>query len=1260
MKFHRVLGVMLLIVMFGAASWAQDTASITGTVTDSSGAALANAQVTINNQERGVTRNAPTNGTGDYLFAALPIGSYDMTVTAQGFKKYEAKGVKLDVAQKARINVTLQVGATTTEVVVQGSEVAQVETQSSDLGNTISGKEISQLELNGRDFTQLVALSPGVTNQSGADEGEPGASTVAFSVNGGRTEYNNFEIDGGDALDNGSNTTLNVYPSIDAIAEVKVLTSDYGAQYGKNGSGTVEVETKSGTNAFHGDVYEFFRNEDLNATQFDFTAVPEYRKNDYGFTIGGPVYIPGVYNTNKQKTFFFYSEEWRRELTPATAFFSTTYVPTMNDRTGNFTDQCSIPNNPECPLVPAFINGVAQPTGPNPGDVGQQFVGDQVPITNSAIATALTALIPQPNFSSGAIPGVNDQWYLPPTLPMKWRQELFKIDHNISDKVRASFRYIHDSWNEQYPVPLWTDGTTFPTIQTNFNNPGISLVARLTATVSPTLLNEFVASYTTDHIATALTGPWQRGTCCGNLGVYDNGYGYNAPEVPGISLSDSLYSFAEDPGYVPEGPLNSNPTITLRDNVTKIIGPHNLQFGMYFVNAHKNEVPQPPTGANGILGFANTGNGSVNSSGNAYADLLLGNAGTFTQQEAQIKMHNFYKIYEPYIQDDWHATSRLTLNLGVRFSFFGTYRELNNLAYNFDPAYYVAGASPIDPVSGLVVSNPFNGWVDCGVTPGVPKGCMTNHWFNPAPRLGFAFDPKGDGKWAIRGGYGMFFEHMNGNESNTDLLEPDSAKTQVVEVANQFYSTLNPSLISSGGETPPLTVASIPSKATWPYFQQWHLDVQHELGRGIVATISYVGSAGVHLARGYLLNQIAPVPASQNPYVLAGGAVITPFDCAGVTVGTTVGNPSTATPGTYVLTDSNGNSVSGNTTYTTSQTGGWANNLAVACGAVTSNGVSPLNSYRPYQGFGSIGRKDETGHSNYNALEATLRHNIGGLELNASYTYSHSIDDSSSGGGDASLINSYNLASMRASSSFDQRHVITIGYVYDLPFFKGRGLTHSLLGGWQWSGITTIQSGSPFTVYQKGTTLADSAPVNPGTIGPYAPADNAGVGNLQSAIANLGSLTGASWPDIVGNPRSGVVNSPLPGYGPLLYNPSAFAAPVGLTFGDAGRDDLNNPWRTNFDMALLKHFAVTESKYFEFRAEAFNVFNHTEFAYLGGEGGSAGDNAGLGNTDSVITCYGGTNFSAGNSSCAGVDPFLFRSGSSHLPRILQLALKFIF
>jgi Carboxypeptidase regulatory-like domain len=1252
MKLHRKFGLIgLLGAIFCAAAWAQDTASLTGTVTDSSGAAIAKAQVTATNSEHGINRTATSNESGDYLIGALPIGSYNLTVTAPGFKKYQAKGVVLNVAEKARVNVSLQVGTIATEVVVEGEQVAQVETQSSDLGNTITGKEVTQLELNGRDFTQLVSLSPGVTDQSGNDEGEPGATTVAFTINGGRTEYNNFEIDGGDALDNGSNQTLNVYPSIDAIAEVQVMTSNYGAQFGRNGSGTVEVETKSGTNHFHGDLYEFLRNDDFNATPEFLTSVPEYKKNDFGGTIGGPIFIPGHYNTDKQKTFFFWSEEWRRELTPASGFFSSTPVPTMAERGGDFTDQC--PNLATSP--PSYANCPIDPNYPGGGQYTPNLNVDPAFAANAAIYQPLLAMIPEPNIASGGTGptsnSIPDTWFNTPTLPMNWRQELFRIDHNVTDKVRASFRYIHDSWNEQYPVPLWTSGTTFPTIQTNFNNPGVSMVAHLTANISPTLLNEFVASYTTDHISTNLTGSWQRPSGYPAIGLYNNGYG---GKIPGISVSGGEFSggFTEDPGYVPQGPLNSNPTFTYRDNLSKIAGPHNIQLGAYFVDAHKNEIPQPPYGVNGLLSFSNT---STVTTGNAFADLLLGDVANYTQEGAALKMHEEYKIYEGYLQDDWHASKRLTLNLGIRFSFYGTYREENNLAWNFDPAAFVPGASSVDPTTGLVTGNPYNGWVDCGVTPGVPTGCLKNHWWNPAPRIGFAFDPKGDGKWAIRGGYGIFFEHTNGNEGNTESLEYESKSTPTTSIpfplagsncgAISGYDCLNSSLLGTAGTTTtPLQFVSIANKATWPYMQQWHFDIQHDIARGTIATVSYVGSVGVHLTREYEYNQLHPLPASQNPYapgqVIGGGPLNT--------------NPNLPAPGQYdcswgpgsdqgrVHLDSYGVPTDAITSYGTpvpyvagvngGPPSGAAVNLFVACG----NNPNP---FRPYAGVGDIERLEQSGSSNYNALEASLRHNIGGLELNAAYTWSHSIDDSSDWN-DTGFVNSYDLNAYRASSNFDIRQNFTLAYVYDDPFFKQKGLANMFLGGWQWSGITLIQTGTPFSVYNEGI---------------FATADNAGVGN--------GFSTAGSYPDIIGNPNQGVASSPLNGqlsaFGPLLYNPGAFALPTGLTFGDAGRNILRNPRRTNFDMALLKHFPVTESKYFEFRAEAFNVFNHVEYNWLGGDAGSAANNSGRGTVSNELACYGpAAPYSAGDPSCAG--GAVLRSAGTHLPRIMQLALKFIF
>ncbi len=278
---------LLTLVLLAANAVAQNSGSITGTVRDATGAVVPGAQVVLSDSQKGISLKTTTNSGGDYLIAGLPTGTFDLTITSKGFQKYEATGIILQVAQKARVDAVLQLGAVTSEITVQGSQVAQVETQSSELSGVVTGKEISQIVLNGRNFTQLVTLQPGVSNQTGQDEGTVGvAGNVAMSINGGRTEYNNWEIDGGDNMDNGSNGTLNVYPNIDAIAEVRVLTSNYGAQYGRNASGTIETVTKSGTKEFHGDLFEFLRNDDFNARNFFNNTpplVPEYKKNDFGF-----------------------------------------------------------------------------------------------------------------------------------------------------------------------------------------------------------------------------------------------------------------------------------------------------------------------------------------------------------------------------------------------------------------------------------------------------------------------------------------------------------------------------------------------------------------------------------------------------------------------------------------------------------------------------------------------------------------------------------------------------------------------------------------------------------------------------------------------------------------------------------------------------------------------------------------------------------------------------------------------------------------
>jgi carboxypeptidase family protein len=1220
-----LLCALMVALGLPLASHAQDTGYISGTVTDKSGAAVAGAEVLINNLGGSLTRTTTTNTDGAYVVAGLPGGVYNLVITAKGFQKYSATKVVLAVAQKIRIDVQLIVGGVTEVVEVTGESVAQVETTSSDLSGTVTGKQIAQLQLNGRNFTQLATIVPGVSNQTGQDEGQVGVyGSVAFSFNGGRTEYNNWELDGGDNMDNGSNGTLNVYPSIDAIAEVKVLTSNYGAQYGRNASGTVEVETKSGTNKFHGDVYYFGRNDALNARDFfeDKTQpTPKFKKHDFGYTVGGPVFIPGHYNSKKDKTFFFFSEEWRRNLVPGQTFNQG--LPSVAERGGDFSDVC--PN-----LSPAPGAGPMDdcPTDPRTGNKFNLAATGPLPVDPNA--KAMLAMIPAPTSTPTlTVPtscgqGIVACFNSSPSQTEHWREELVRIDHNFSSNLRATFRYIHDSWSTGTPTTLWAadcpDGCSFPTIQTGFVGPGTSFVTRLNATISPTLLNEFVASYTADHIFLTNTGPGavSRSSISPALtmtGLFPN---FGDKLTGFLAKGNASYgTFEEGPSFIPWN--NANPTYTFRDNVTKVAGRHTLLFGAYVAIAQKNE--QSSVGVvQGFLTF-DASNSQV-SSGNSFADLLLGNIDNFQQASAAPKYYFRYQIVEPYFQDDWRITPHLTLNLGLRVSLFGTYRDKYKQAFDFEPALFKLSDAPaINPATGaLVGGNPFNGVAQCGgkggavTLSGFPSaavagdsnaGCVRGHLFNPAPRVGFAWDPWGNGKTAVRGGYGIFFEHGNGNEANVEALEATPPlvliPTQTNIVGGCAANTTGYECIGgTGAPVFPLGFNVIDTRGIWPYAQQWNLNVQHELPQHIVASVAYVGSKGTHLGQKRNFNQWPALPLSQNPFGPGQSLDNTgPIDPGtGQPVGACAGpggdpnNPTSWNPGQTVV---------GTNSALTALA---AAHLNIACGA-------DPNPNRPFTGFADLAGAVFAANSNYHSFQLGMRRAIAPLVLSVAYTYSHSIDNASDGSifGGGSFVDANDVHRARASSDFDQRHSVNISYVYDLPFFKGAGLAHNALGGWQLAGVTSIQTGVPFSVVFSGFS------------------DNAGVSN--------GAGPG-TYADLVGDPHGAIPSGcATVATGPLLFNPCAFAAPRGLTFGNAGRNLLHMPRTTNFNMSLLKQFKINETTGFEFRAEAFNIFNHTQWT-----GSSAG----------------GVNI---NNDFSTTGTFLHPSGARRA-RTLQFGLKFLF
>jgi len=973
------------------------TATLSGIVTDSSGAVIPHASISIElNGVNAGARAVESDGSGNYVATNLAAGTYSITVTATGFETFKGKNIVLNVAEKHAFNVQLKAGAVSTTITVEDNPIS-VDTESAGQAGTITGTQIRELEIASRSFAQLVTLQPGVINAGLGVEANP-QSNNQMAVNGARGSANNWTLDGADINDTGSNQTVVNTPSVDAIQEFTLQRGNYDAGYGRSGGGQVLVATKSGTSSFHGDAYEFVRNTDLDANDY-FTKQNQLatgqknqaavnHHNAFGYTIGGPVYIPKLYNADKTKTFFFWSEEWHKIVSPN--------------------------SGSEPAATTAMIGGVIP---------GQYTLPAWAPASEAACVaydakTNVTTISPT-CFSQNAQVYLKDVFTPNPandgtnydysfSAKNDLRDDIVRIDHYFNDKIHFFARGINDTFPTDDPLGMgWGSGSNYPgLVDTSVDSPGKNVVGNLTWTISPKAVNEFEFVWA-QGTYTATSAPGEFATSSTALKSLTTGTEYYPDpygRMPSVYIT-GVTGFSV--GFSPYKERNLDRTYF--DNLSYSMGKHTLRAGFQIQQMIKTENAvfsyAPGAGSNPIYMF------------NTFGDFLLGNVATFSQANRDVVPDLHFVNSEVYLQDDFKINSKLTVNLGVRWSFLPSPSDLKNTLTNFDPMLFKSTDAPTILPNGSMeagTTNPYNyanGLIfpkgtACTYAQSAalfatcsPYGSLVNPntKANFAPRIGFAYNPDGHGTTSIRGGFGIFYDRsLDGIWENDAFANPIYVKSTTI--LNTSFDAVSGGALAPPPSTPAgITSTGIPSFKV-PDYANYNLSIQRQLLPTTTLEVAYVGNQARHLLGTFDQNQ---------PTVSA-----------------------------------------------------WTNETG---GASTES----VNAIRPYAGYGTITNRSPIFTSNYNSLQISLNHRSNkGVTVGVAYTWSRTLTTNSADRGNAAT-NIYNMKLDYGPSNINTPQVFEASYVYDLPFFKAQhGVEGRILGGWEVSGITSMVSGQNFSIVQ--------------------------------------------------------------------------------------------------------------------------------------------------------------------------------------------------